>query len=179
MRFPTVLVFASLASTGFAAPIAQGTVAQVKADIAKIATQVHALDNAVTKPGGSLLSGLTLQASALGLKSALDAGTVDAKATSTPIAESDAKAIFMAIQGLEPTIQHTLKQTIANKSALEKIPVTGISGLVLQTLKGLQASSNAFATALIAIAPGDLKTEANAIKSNIDVGFEAAIKAYS
>ncbi|KAF8870125.1 hypothetical protein BD779DRAFT_1681396 [Infundibulicybe gibba] len=185
MQLSTIFIFASLALTGLASPNARGTVAQVEADIVKITDQARALDAATAKlssGGGSLqmlVVGAEIETNVLSLKTAINAGTADVKAIQTPIAESDAQRVFTAVQALEPDITDGLNRLVASKSLLTGLPVPGVSTLVLQYVKGLQATTDDFASALIVAAPADLKSEGNALKANIDAKFATAIAAYT
>ncbi|KAF8870126.1 hydrophobic surface binding protein A-domain-containing protein [Infundibulicybe gibba] len=185
MQLSTIFIFASLALTGLASPNARGTVAQVEADIAAITTQAGALDAATAElsSGISLTQALTIalniQTNVGTLKSAIDAATADVKAVPTPVAESDAQTVFAAIQPLEADVLDGLNRLIAAKPVLAGLPVPGVSGIVLQHLRDLQASTDGLAMALIASAPDDFKSPSNTIKVNIDNGFAAAIAVYS
>ncbi|KAF8875857.1 hypothetical protein BD779DRAFT_203684 [Infundibulicybe gibba] len=182
MQFSIIFVFASLALAGFAAPNAKGTVKQVELDIAVISTQLRVLDTATarlsTNPNAlSVLAiGADIQNSVRSLKSAIDTGTADVKATQTPVAEPDGQAVFAAVQALMPEIIDTLDQL---EQVLIGLPVPGVSTLIHQDLIDLHTSAGAFATALISAAPTSIKHVANSIKTNIDARFATALAAYS
>ncbi|KAF8885355.1 hydrophobic surface binding protein [Infundibulicybe gibba] len=177
MRFSIVFVFASLALTGFAAPNAKRTVAQVEADITKISAQLTTLDNAIKTFGTSksLLAALAIHSNSVTLGTDIDTGTTDVKATSTPIAEADGQTILADVQALVPKITTTLNDIVAQKANIAALPIGGIPALVCQDLKNLKASTDAFADALIASAPADLKTAATTLKNTIDAAFAAAL----
>ncbi|KAF8871888.1 hypothetical protein BD779DRAFT_1477882 [Infundibulicybe gibba] len=85
MRFSTILVFASLAVTGFATPVTRGTPAQAEADIAAISEQARALDEAIDDLPSNIgnfsgpNTGADIQTSIHDLKSAMDAVTLSKK----------------------------------------------------------------------------------------------------
>ncbi|KAF8885353.1 hypothetical protein BD779DRAFT_1673753 [Infundibulicybe gibba] len=82
MRFSTILAFASLALTGFAAPNAKRTIAQVEADIAKISAQVITLDNATlafSDTGGTLAQALTIHTDFITIITDINTGITDVK----------------------------------------------------------------------------------------------------
>ncbi|KAF8885354.1 hydrophobic surface binding protein A-domain-containing protein [Infundibulicybe gibba] len=179
MRFSTIRDFASLALTGFAAPSATGTVTQVEADITKISAQVTTLDNAIKTFGTSksLIAALAMHSNSVTLGSNIDTGTADLKATPPPIAEADAQAILTNFQALLPRIIAALDDIVAQKANIAALPIPGIPILVCRDLKNLQASTDAFADALIASAPADLKTAAITLKNAINAAFVAALAA--
>ncbi|KAJ7844158.1 hydrophobic surface binding protein [Mycena leptocephala] len=173
------LIFSlSLLAAVVATPVKR-TVAQIEADIANIASQVATLDNDIKAfPGSGLVGALGIHSATVTLQSTLNTGTSDVKATAL-VSESDATTIIHSVEAFEPTILDALSQIAAKKADFAALPVGGFSVLVLQDLKNLNISTNAFSTALIAAAPADLKTEVMTTVNNIDARFASAIAAFS
>ncbi|KAJ7135877.1 hydrophobic surface binding protein [Mycena epipterygia] len=169
----------SLFAASFTTPVKR-TVAQIEADIATIKTQVTTLDtaiNAFPNTGGTLLAALTIHTDATTLEGTLNQGTTDVKATGT-VDEADGTTILNSVIAIEPIILDALKGIAAKQPAFAALPIGGIPALILQDLQNLKLNTTNFATALIAAAPTDLKTEATAILNNITTGFNTAIAAY-
>ncbi|KAJ7162791.1 hydrophobic surface binding protein [Mycena crocata] len=174
-----VTVFSAVAS-GLALSVKRD-VATVKADIAKITTQLNTLDaaiNAYPLTGGTLLAALTIHTDATNLISTLNTGTTDVTSTG-PLAEDDGRTILTSVEAIEPTILDALTAIVAKKPAFQALPIGGIPALILQDLTNLKASTVAFAGALIANAPADLVDEATQLQNNIIAAFDPAIAAYS
>ncbi|KAJ7844170.1 hydrophobic surface binding protein [Mycena leptocephala] len=173
------LIFSlSLLAATVATPFKR-TVAQIEADIANISSQVTTLDNSIKAfPGSGLAGALGIHSAAGTLQTTLNNATSDVKATGA-VSESDGTTILHSVEAFEPTILDALSQIATKKASFDAQPIGGLSALVLQDLKNLNASTNAFSNALIAAAPADLKTEATTIVTNINAGFASAIKAYS
>ncbi|KAJ7027979.1 hydrophobic surface binding protein [Mycena alexandri] len=178
--FSRLLLSFSLLAVGLASPVKR-TVAQVEADIASISSQVTTLDNAINAfpaTGGSLTAALAIHTDATNLETTLNKGTTDVKATGT-VDDADGNTILNSVTAFEPTILDALKGIAAKEPAFAALPIGGIPALILADLKTLRTDTGAFAQALIAAAPADLKSEATTIANTIDAGFATAIAAYS
>ncbi|KAF7349330.1 Hydrophobic surface binding protein [Mycena sanguinolenta] len=163
-----------LIAASFAVPTKR-TVAQIEADLTSISTQVTALDNDIKGFPDSALT--TLAAMGL-LGTSLNIGTSNMKATG-PLNEADATTILNSMQAIEPVIIDALTKLTAEEPAFAGLPLGGLSALVLQDLQTLKDDTDAFAAALEAAAPANLKAEATSIQSAIDAAFATAIAAFS
>ncbi|GLB38903.1 putative hydrophobic surface binding protein [Lyophyllum shimeji] len=176
MRFFGVLALASLFVSGFAS-----TVADVEADISIIADRLTTLDNSITafpSTGGTLAQALTIHSNSQNAITALNQGTTDAQNVAPlPISEADSRSILTAFETLEPIIEHILGGLITKKPAFDAL-LGGITGLVTQDLRNLDASFTAFENAICAGMPADLVGECEAVKGRIDAAFAAANAAY-
>ncbi|GLB38907.1 hypothetical protein LshimejAT787_0600690 [Lyophyllum shimeji] len=175
--FSAFFLLASVVVAGFAA-----SVANVKSDIGQTLTFVKALDDAINKipsNGATLSQGIAIQSNLIKAENALDKGTTDVKAT--PPFDADAsKDILAAFKTIVPTNVHLLKNVVAKKASIVRIPFPGIAGLVRDALKKLQASSDAFQNVLIeSYHSEDDKNEARGIKGELDAAFGDAVRAYS
>ncbi|KAJ7727764.1 hydrophobic surface binding protein [Mycena metata] len=180
VQFSRFLLSLSLLAVGLASPVKR-TVAQVEADIASISAQVTTLDNninAFPNTGGSLVAALAIHTDATSLETTLNQGTTDVKSTGT-FDETDGNTILNSVEAFEPTILDALKGIAAKEPAFAALPIGGIPALILADLKTLRTDTAAFAQALIAAAPTDLKSEATTIANTIDAAFAAAIAVYS
>ncbi|CAK5272292.1 unnamed protein product [Mycena citricolor] len=183
VQFTRALFIFGLAAAVLANPtptIKKRTVAAVESDIATISSQVNTLDTdvkAFPTSGGTLLQALTIHSAATTLGTTLTKSNTDAAGLT--FSESDASTILSSVQAFEPTILDALSGIVARKAAFNALPVGGIPALVLQDLKNLNASTIAFANALIAAAPADIKATATALEQSIASPFASAIAAYS
>ncbi|KAF8885351.1 hydrophobic surface binding protein, partial [Infundibulicybe gibba] len=169
---------ASLVLTGFAAPNAKRTVAQVEADIATISAQVTTWDNAINAfTVGNLIQVLTIHTDATALVTDINTGTTDVEAAPTPIAESDGQAILTAIQNLEPGIIKSLQDIATRGADFAALPIGGIPALICQDLKNIQTGVDVFLSVLIAVVPANIKAEITTFKNTIDAAFAAALQA--
>ncbi|KAJ7885604.1 hydrophobic surface binding protein [Mycena leptocephala] len=174
------LIFSlSLLAASVATPLKR-TVAQVESDIANISSQVTTLDNIKAFPGSGLAGALGIHSAAGSLESILNKATSDVKATGA-VSEADATTILHSVEALEPTILDSLSQISTKRAAFVNIGISNRrpSALVKADLQTLKTDTDAFANALIAAAPADLKAEAMTILTNVDNGFNSAIAAYS
>ncbi|KAJ7169262.1 hydrophobic surface binding protein [Mycena crocata] len=154
------------------------TVAQVQADISSISSQVTTLDNDINGfPASGLVGALGIHTAAGNLETSLNQGTTDVKATGA-VSEADGRTILNSVTAFEPKILDALKAIATKRAAFMALPVAGIPALVLQDLQTLRSDTGAFASALVASAPADLKSQATSIQSTIDAAFATAIAAY-
>jgi len=180
VKFSVLLFIASLSASGFSIP-AKRTVSQVETDIASISGQVTTLDNAINSfpnTGGSLLAALAIHTDSTSLQSSLNQATSDINGT-PPFSEADGQVIFTSVQSFEPKILDALKAIAGKRAAFDGLPLGGVSGLVKQDLANLRTATDAFADALIAKAPDDLKQQSTDIKNAVDVAFVSAQAAYA
>ncbi|KAF9459838.1 hydrophobic surface binding protein [Collybia nuda] len=177
MRVSSTLIFlVSLAVSGLA------TVDQVKTDITTISSQLQKLDASISafpNTGGTLSQALVIHSNAVNLKSSIDQGTTDVKATPPPLSEDDAKSILASFETMAETVNDTLAGIMSKKAAIQALPFGGAISLVKQDLDNLNTSTSAFEGALIAQAPSDLQDEAATLKGRIDDAFSTAIAAFS
>ncbi|KAJ7663635.1 hydrophobic surface binding protein [Mycena rosella] len=179
VQFSRLIFLLSLFAAAFATP-AKRTVVEVEADITSISTQVTTLDNAIKAfpaTGGSLVAALTIHTDATSLETTLNQGTSDLKATGA-LGETVGRIILSAVEAFEPIILDALTQIAAKQPAFAALPIGGIPALILQDLQTLKTDTVAFANALIADLPADLKAEATTLANNITNGFNTAIAAY-
>ncbi|KAJ6576064.1 hydrophobic surface binding protein [Mycena vulgaris] len=156
-------------------------VALVKADIAKITTQVTTLDNAIEAfplTGGSLVNALAIHTDATSLITTLNTATTDTTANGA-LAEADGRTILTSVEAIEPTILDALSNIVVKKPAFAALPIGGLPALILQDLKNLKTATVAFSAALVANAPADLVAEATTVQTTITAAFDPAIAAYT
>jgi len=154
--------------------------ATIEADIAKISTQVNSLDssiNAFPTTGGTLFQALAINTAASKLVTAIKSATTDTKATSS-ITAAEGQTIINDVKGFEPAILDALTAIVGKKAAFAALPINA-DGIVRADLKNLQTATSAFEAALIALAPTELKDDAQAISSSIDAAFVDAVAAYN
>ncbi|KAJ7207202.1 hydrophobic surface binding protein, partial [Mycena pura] len=142
----------SLFAVSFTNPVKR-TVAQVESDIATISTQLTSLDNDIKGfPASGLVGALNIHSAAGTLDNTLNSATTDVTATGT-VDVADGTTILNAVQAFVPTIQDATTRISGDKAAFAAQPIGGLPALVLSDLKALNASTIAFANALIAGAP--------------------------
>ncbi|KAG5650595.1 hypothetical protein H0H81_011713 [Sphagnurus paluster] len=146
-----------------------------------IAASIDQLDVILEKipAKGSINDGLAIQKQFNDLVTNLQKGTADVKATQSPFSEADSRAILAVAKAFGPTILHLLSNTITKKGSITSIPVPGISTLVREALKKLQANANAFEAALIAAFAASVKAEGQALQAQLDIVFIKAVAAYA
>ncbi|KAJ7663626.1 hydrophobic surface binding protein [Mycena rosella] len=190
VQFSRWIFLLSLFAATFATPVKR-TGVQVEADITSISTQVTNLDNAIQAfpaTGGSLfgtsIAALlnTIHTDTTSLETTLNQGTSDVTATGA-LGETVGRIILSAVEALEPTILDALMQIAAKQPAFvchftAALPIGGIPALILQDLQTLKTETVAFANALIADLPADLKAEATTLANKITNGFNIAIAVY-
>ncbi|KAF8899457.1 hypothetical protein BD779DRAFT_1465370 [Infundibulicybe gibba] len=187
MQFSIILIFASLALTGCAAPNAKRTAAQIEAGIAAISAQADALSSATAafpSTGGPLSAVVAIHNDAVSLVSAINAGTNVVETTALPVAESDGQTILAALQALQSKILNVLVQFVDKVAPFETITIVGgtiagrVTALVLQDLENLQKSIDSFLRISTVAEPADLETQVIAIQNNLDAAFTTAIGVY-
>ncbi|KAF8899454.1 hydrophobic surface binding protein [Infundibulicybe gibba] len=184
MQLSTILVFASFALAGFAAPNAKRTVALIEADIAIISKQAGVLaanTSAFPNAGGSLGAALNIHEDIVNLGFAFNNGLTDIQGTPLPISESDGQTILaLATQLLEPSMLNALAEIVDKGNAFQNTPPVGdIPPLILQDMQELQKSTDAFLLALAAAEPADLQAQITAIQTSLDIAFMVIIMAYT
>ncbi|KAH8831853.1 hydrophobic surface binding protein, partial [Flagelloscypha sp. PMI_526] len=172
----TFLVAAASAS----AAVVRRDLAALQADIVSITTLVNKLDtdiNAFPNTGGTVAGALAIHTDAVNVENAVNKGTTDAKAL-TQLSESDGQSVYNSVAALKPTILDALTVIVQKKPAFDALPLGGISTIVKNDLGVLRTDVANFGTALIAIAPDDLKDSSTTLKNDIDAAFGVAITAY-
>ncbi|KAH8831944.1 hydrophobic surface binding protein [Flagelloscypha sp. PMI_526] len=153
----------------------------LKSDISSITTATDKLDgdiNAFPNSGGTVSGALAIHNDAIAVQKAVNQGTNDAKNTA-PLNDAAGMEIYDSVHALQPTIVDALNVIVQKKPAFDALPLNGISTIVLNDLKGLNASVAGFADSLIAISPLGIVGAALQLKSDIIAAFDTAITAYT
>lgn len=176
-RFFVVLSAIALA---LASPFSKRDAITVENDINNnIAPATTKLANDVNGfPASGLVGALGIHTDATNLVGIVNNATTDANAV-TSVTEAQGQAILGDIEKIEPTILSTLTAIVTKKADFQALPIGGVPALVLSDLKSLNTSVIAFANALIAKAPTDLKPNATVIENAVASAFATAIAAYS
>ncbi|KAF7349324.1 Hydrophobic surface binding protein [Mycena sanguinolenta] len=176
VQFTRLFVSLCLIAASASAPTKR-TVAQVEADIAKISSQVTALDNDIKGfPASGLPGVLNIHSTAQSLQSNFKTATSDVKANGA-FNEADGTTILNDVLPIQPVLIGALSHIAAQKPAFANVP--GAPSLILSDLRTLKTDEDAFGAALIAAAPADLEAQAVAIQNAIDTAFDKAIAAYA
>ncbi|KAF8647040.1 hypothetical protein AX16_006877 [Volvariella volvacea WC 439] len=175
--FKNLFLLTALATVSLATP------AQIEADLTTITTQTTALGNAINSfanPGGTLIQALNIHTSAQRLVSSINKATTDTISTGQ-LSEADATTILGQVQNLEPLIITGLNNISSKKTAFVALnsQLAGTSALVLQDLRNLNSSTVSFESALLAISPSDVATQAASIIQAINVAFANAITTFA
>ncbi|PPQ68739.1 hypothetical protein CVT24_007566 [Panaeolus cyanescens] len=157
------------------------TPAQVISDINAITAQTQSLDTSIKAITTTNIAGaLAVHTAAGNLVTSINTATSDSNAvTPKPVSESDGNAVLSAVQALEPVILGALSDLVAKKATIAAIPITGLQALVHQDLQSLSTAASAFETSLVAAAPSDLVSQANAIIATLNTAFANAIAAFA
>ncbi|KAF8638352.1 hypothetical protein AX17_002254 [Amanita inopinata Kibby_2008] len=176
-----LFVLASFVVAGFAsAIIEQGDIGKVKTDLDKIAHYITSLDNAVSAISDSVTIPqiLAIQSAVRDLEKSLDQGTKDVQDVHK-ISKPDANQILSKVKRFEPAALHLLSNIATEKNAFTHLPIGNVAVLIKQNLLSLFSRTSEFESALIALAPVDIKEQAKTMKRTIDTAFQKAIAAYS
>ncbi|KAF5347280.1 hypothetical protein D9756_009991 [Leucocoprinus leucothites] len=177
MQLKSITAFLSVITVALGA-----TVQNVLDDIAAAKAQAVTLENAIDSfptTGGSLAQALAIHQQALNTVSALNKTTSDVETVPLPVSEADAASILDAVIDAKPVIENGLTDIVTKKSAIDALPISGLSALVEQDLKALNTSTLALGDDLIARAPADLLDEATSLRAEIAAAFVTAIAAYA
>ncbi|KAF7349328.1 hypothetical protein MSAN_01722400 [Mycena sanguinolenta] len=152
VQFTRLFVSLCLIAASVSSPTKR-TAAQVEADIAKISSQATAWDKDIKGfPDSGMLGFLKIDLAAESLESSLKTATSDVKANGA-LSEADGTTILSEVQAILPVILDALARLTAEKPSFAALLVPGIPAVVLADLKALNASTDAFANALLAAAP--------------------------
>ncbi|KAH6674509.1 hydrophobic surface binding protein A-domain-containing protein [Halenospora varia] len=154
-----ILLFISAAS----ALVVKRDTSTILSDISTIDFDVKALTSAVNGYSGGVFGALLVENAESTLGTFL-------RATSQ-LSPADSNSIIAAVRNLRPGIQAPLT-AIQNKKS--QFASAGLTSAVQRNLATLKSDTDAFANALIAIAPADTHSQANGLKSEIESDFQVS-----
>ncbi|KAF8522574.1 hydrophobic surface binding protein A-domain-containing protein [Hysterangium stoloniferum] len=178
--FGSLVIVFTLTLAALSTPSGKADSATAFQHIDAISSSLHKLNASITSfpdSGGSFSQAVSIFMESARFSKTMKQGITYTKAIT--INDADGTAIFQRFYALQPVIHSTLDGFINKKSALQSLPVPGISAIVKSRLKAVQQDSNAFDLAAIAAGPAALKANCTAVKAAIDSAFSKAIAAYA
>jgi hypothetical protein len=157
------------------AAIATSNAAAIKADISSLSAYLNQLSGDATQFNSTTTGipfALQVQIDAVNIDKILQQATQDCQSSSA-LSDDDSLAIGVQLLSVSDTVTSTLK-VIQNKATA----FDGLKPIVLNSLYALKADTDTFANALKPKLAAFEQFVAPAIISNLDAGFNSAIKAY-
>ncbi|GMG07059.1 unnamed protein product [Aspergillus oryzae] len=144
-------------------------------DLTKIATDLSALTKSIVAYNGGIPAALDIQVKEMAVERDLDQATRDTTAA-TPFTVSESATTTSALLGLEPDIRTALVTLVQKKPLVDEVR---IGAIVRMNLVNLRTKTGTLSTALQNKATAVDKNTLATKTTELDAGFESAIKAYS
>ncbi|KAB8252979.1 hydrophobic surface binding protein A-domain-containing protein [Aspergillus flavus] len=144
-------------------------------DLTKITTDLSALAKSIVAYNGGIPAALDIQVKEMAVERDLDQATRDTTAA-TPFTVSESATTTSALLGLEPDIRTALVTLVQKKPLVDEVR---IGAIVRMNLVNLRTKTGTLSTALQNKATAVDKDTLATKTTELDAGFESAIKAYS
>ncbi|KAB8277590.1 hypothetical protein BDV30DRAFT_234465 [Aspergillus minisclerotigenes] len=144
-------------------------------DLTKITTDLSALTKSIVAYNGGIPAALDIQVKEMAVERDLDQATRDTTAA-TPFTVSESATTTSALLGLEPDIRTALVTLVQKKPLVDEVR---IGAIVRMNLVILRTKTGTLSTALQNKATAVDKDTLATKTTELDAGFESAIKAYS
>ncbi|KOC16457.1 hypothetical protein AFLA70_65g004040 [Aspergillus flavus AF70] len=144
-------------------------------DLTKITTDLSALTKSIVAYNGGIPAALDIQVKEMAVERGLDQATRDTTAA-TPFTVSESATTTSALLGLEPDIRTALVTLVQKKPLVDEVR---IGAIVRMNLVNLRTKTGTLSTALQNKATAVDKDTLATKTTELDAGFESAIKAYS
>ncbi|GMF75717.1 unnamed protein product [Aspergillus oryzae] len=144
-------------------------------DLTKITTDLSALTKSIVAYSGGIPAALDIQVKEMAVERDLDQATRDTTAA-TPFTVSESATTTSALLGLEPDIRTALVTLVQKKPLVDEVR---IGAIVRMNLVNLRTKTGTLSTALQNKATAVDKDTLATKTTELDAGFESAIKAYS
>ncbi|KAB8198957.1 hypothetical protein BDV34DRAFT_231679 [Aspergillus parasiticus] len=144
-------------------------------DLTKITTDLSALTKSIVAYNGGIPAALDIQVKEMAVERDLDQATRDTTAA-TPFTVSESATTTSALLGLEPDIRTALVTLVQKKPLVDEVR---IGAIVRMNLVNLRTKTGTLSTALQNKATAVDKDTLATKTTELDAGFESAIKAYS
>ncbi|KAK6815487.1 hypothetical protein RU639_008768 [Aspergillus parasiticus] len=144
-------------------------------DLTKITTDLSALTKSIVAYNGGIPAALDIQVKEMAVERDLDQATRDTT-TATPFTVSERATTTSALLGLEPDIRTALMTLVQKKPLVDGVK---IGSIVRMNLVNLRTKTGTLSTALQNKATAVDKDTLATKTTELDAGFESAIKAYS
>ncbi|KAF7595530.1 hypothetical protein BBP40_005565 [Aspergillus hancockii] len=144
-------------------------------DLSKLHTSLDTLAKAITSYTGGLISALDIQSKEMVIERDLDQATTDTNAA-TPFTVIESTRATSALLGLEPNIRISLDGLVQKKALIDRV---GVGSIVRMDLRNLQSKTGLLSTALQHKATDTDKETLASKTTELNAGFESAIRAYS
>ncbi|RAQ52498.1 hypothetical protein AFGD_004886 [Aspergillus flavus] len=144
-------------------------------DLTKITTDLSALTKSIVAYNGGIPAALEIQVKEMAVEGDLDQATRDTTAA-TPFTVSESATTTSALLGLEPDIRTALVTLVQKKPLVDEVR---IGAIVRMNLVNLRTKTGTLSTALQNKATAVDKDTLATKTTELDAGFESAIKAYS
>ena len=158
-----------------AAMVSAATVADVKADIAKIDSSVTSLQSALASNSLNYFSALAIHQQAVNLDSAVKSATTDANSV-TGVTDADAQDFISTLTGTEVKVSAVCDRLVALKPQFTSL---GVAGIAKGDITSLSASVNTFGQALVSKAPAAEQADAQALAAKFNADLARAAAAYA
>ncbi|KAE8346276.1 hypothetical protein BDV24DRAFT_158521 [Aspergillus arachidicola] len=144
-------------------------------DLTKITTDLSTLSKSIVAYNGGIPAALDIQVKEMAVERDLDQATTDTTAA-TPFTVSESATTTKALLGLEPDIRTALVTLVQKKPLVDEVR---IGAIVRMNLVNLRTKTGTLSTALQNKATAVDKDTLATKTTELDAGFESAIKAYS
>ncbi|OAQ67707.1 hydrophobic surface binding protein A domain-containing protein [Pochonia chlamydosporia 170] len=150
------------------------TLATIPSTLAKITTDIRALNQSLATFTGDDTSLTNVLGNSTALKNDINAGATEARA-SPPVAFKDALQLASATAQLAADTRSTITTLIATKTAFDKV---GVTEIVVSMVKDLKSATGEFSGAVIEKLPLELAPVGEQLVGLIDGQFERGIGAF-
>ncbi|KAE8315180.1 hypothetical protein BDV41DRAFT_575205 [Aspergillus transmontanensis] len=170
----TFLLLTLTTSTPIPTPLTRDATAVIN-DLTKITTDLSALTKSIVAYNGGIPAALDIQVKEMAVERDLDQATRDTTAA-TPFTVSESATTTSALLGLEPDIRTALVTLVQKKPLVDEVK---IGSIVRMNLVNLRTKTGTLSTAVQNKATAVDKDTLATKTTELDAGFESAIKAYS